>query len=372
MDTIVFGIGCFHLETRPHGPKNNRGWASSVRRVLESIPSVRDVEITEPTSLKVPRSARADQDEWPEDAQLLTPHPQDASLVFRVNIPKRIQDELAWNKNSSCGTESFLVWTIYTVWFPVTYVVCESAPSDADGSEAVMIVREFLEREILQREDEEKVSFIALGPSPFHAICKLEPTEHNEHLSADGFGYTRRETPGYASLDFAYDKSTYKSGGAAMARLAYILADEIGYFYDVVNEGNVRTIHLSTLAERAQELVDLHVGSGIKTRIERIFRGNRMARDLALSLIAAELEFSRAVDNVQHSSERVQKSSRLPVLASWIEAEIRPDYEDEVQTIRRTVELLDARQLRDANTVVVFVTAILGGVVGAVATRILS
>ena len=73
-DQMQFGIGCYIFEVENDAASN---WAEEVTKTLGALPSVRDIEVDQPSSKPMQQSETG-------------AHPAKAWLAFRINIPKRL------------------------------------------------------------------------------------------------------------------------------------------------------------------------------------------------------------------------------------------------------------------------------------------
>src|SRR5260370_11373015 len=177
----AFGATCFVLTPRAKPPFSLKGsdYLEQVAATLSLAQGISNVDVNAAAYFE----SETFQIDFPltrlEDGPTVFP-PTDADLwiTFWVHIVDRVQKELLGKARplAEIGSlpEDFFV--IVTTGFnsPVAFVEPLDPPIGYDPSSAVMVVREYLKREL---EDHPKapLRFEYLGPSPWHAEFRLKP-----------------------------------------------------------------------------------------------------------------------------------------------------------------------------------------------------
>lgn len=182
---LSFGIGCFNF--RPNHPLpyrlEGRQYLSDLTEALEAMTAVdhltiqhHDFEDLHWTVETCQPSIRGGPGGFIPDIGGSTSR---LRVAFELHIPSRLQTELLEEVYvPDASTASFHVVCANFYHGPVTFVIPKSPADDTPampGSEAVLIVRRFLERELPKVTH--SLAFELVGPSPFHADFGLYATK---------------------------------------------------------------------------------------------------------------------------------------------------------------------------------------------------
>jgi len=360
------GVGCFHFEV-PTAGLDTEKWAREVRRVLEAVPSVRAVEIEEP----IPGLMGEEEDE----EIYFSPHPQSGHVSFGLTIPRRMQEEV-WAGSLPAGvSEDFAVSIFYGDYFPVTFITFLGQSDGVDASGGVVIVREFLRRELRRLGAEVgEVGFVVLGPSPFHANFTFLPSSPEE-LEGDpgipGISYAKKPQLGYPDVLIRYDSTRYSSGEDAISAFVPHVIHQLSYFYQLIRLRNRRMFHAVAIRNRVTELVHIHQASGLKGWWWRMFQAGRLTRELILTAVGLSFRHREEIRRSRESFEHIFEAAKLPMFRTWLESEMTDAYRDELNNCREVAELLEPRRLREVNALLVLVVAAVSAVLGAFASHLL-
>lgn len=158
--------------------------------------------------------------DWEPDGILLTPHPDSGKVSFWVTIPARTQRDITERTGGGYdyeGVEDFYVVTYYRT-FPVSYVFVEreNAPT-FEGSQAVVIVREFLKEETRRHRAAGSIEFSFVEPSPFY--CDFALVASTGPMDQP-FKLERFPRQGYDDFRITYDAARYDSPYSAIPAFA--------------------------------------------------------------------------------------------------------------------------------------------------------
>jgi hypothetical protein len=364
---IDFGVGSFSFETFPAGEENDNEWEDRVRALLESLPTVRDIEFSGIDCFRA--SPSAIEGDWESDGVLLTPHPWSGKLSFHIAIPARIQRELAEQAGGGPifeDHESFFVLTYFSD-FPVTYVFVEGeAEKQSYGSQAVVIVRKFLDGETERYRDDDSIRFTFIGPSPIHCDFALSPSE--DQMPAP-FKLQRIPREGGDSVAITYDSTVYTSAFAAIPTVTRRMAGELSYFYESVRKRERRMRAVLHLRQEVERLINMTMQRGLGGSIIRFFKSRRLIRDLSLSLIVADYECRQEEQSGKSGFENL--SERFSGLfRKEIDTETKSSSGPEIENLNDIVQLVSSRQKRGVDMTMLLITSLLGGIIGSILTVI--
>ncbi|MET8042000.1 hypothetical protein ABZU25_14210 [Micromonospora sp. NPDC005215] len=362
MQGIASGIGSFHFELRSSDEPIVNVWPEKVRRALEAIPSVRDVEIDVPSTYAI------DDPEEGSDV-FYCPHPMSGAIRFRVNIPERMQKEVFpyWR-----GTrwENFTVLTLYGSGDPATFVFIDGAGPEDDATLAVGLVRNFIEREMGRLEGiADGVNFVCRGPSPFHVDLRFEPgqpaRDDDQAFERTGMTVDKRQGEGYPRLTVRFDQARFASAYEAATSFITITFEQLSFFYRLVARGDRRADQASEVRRQVDRLIAVHRRSGVKAWFLRNFRSGAWARELNLLVLVLTYRFSEDQRSAKEALARLCEDEDLPTFRSWIDDELAVDHNEDLKNCREIAEVLEPRRLREINAMWVLVVAITSAILGA-------
>jgi hypothetical protein len=337
---LSFGIGCiyFYIESG-----NILEWEPSVRSTLEAIPSI--------TNLAVSRSE-------PITVKENNKYPAAAVISFDVTIPSRIREQILilW-RYPNIG-ERFKVIIIYELFHPVIFVVQEEGDKLDGGSSSVILVREFLKRELEARPGAAKLR--SLGPSPFHVDASLEPAEQSED-----FTLNRVRRRGYDRYGFRYSEESFPSSHEAAARLFSVLAYELAVYYDLIETRNNRAAAIREIARETQELIQRQEKGGIFNRVAYFFTSGSMMQRISLKSLRAEYDLQRGTSEAQGAIDNLYSSDQFPCFRDYLEQEAQSPHADVISNTKDIVSLLSQGRSQQVQVASLFLSALAGGLAGA-------
>ncbi|WP_147252004.1 hypothetical protein [Blastococcus sp. TF02-09] len=288
-----------------------------------------------------------------------SPQPISGFVEFRLRVPARLRKDLIPWRARDCG-ENFLVRTIYSAAGPSTMIVCLDQIEEPAGDVAVIVVREFLKR---QFGSDAETRPTMLGPSPFHADCALDAGANG------GFSHTR--TPGEEKISlFTYDSNRYGSELNGLSNLHLELSHELGVFYTLTRYRNRRLYRATQVGDATQELIRAHRAQGLRSALSRLFGTGRLARELGLRVLSAELavvhdrEFARSLISGAYATDEVRAfRDNLELVA----AEEFPAY---LENAKQVVALLEGGRAKELEIAVLSAATLVGGAAGAAAALI--
>jgi hypothetical protein len=342
VDLLQFGIGsyCFSVESDQIGR-----WGELVESTLRALPSVSDIEV----DFTPPFASR-------EDSTTGGVFPARAFLAFSVHIPKRLQTN-PWDSREY-NVENFTVMSFYELSRPVTFIISEGDAPGESGSTAMFVVREFLRKELATRPG--PAQFNVLGPTPFHADLSLEPADQVER-----FELSLEPRPGYGRFRFTYSKESFESPRTAAANLFFLIKDELNLYYGLVDRRNSRLNENQEVANMTESIIEQYQAGGLKSRVWRFFTVGSKLRKLAMSSILARYRQQEDVSDCREDITAHYSYNKFPCFKDYVEREVSEDYSSDWSIARELAALLDEARSRQIELTGVIVSALAGGLAGA-------
>jgi len=168
-------------------------------------------------------------------------------------------------------TEKFNVLIHYTYHLPVTFVQPVDPSEKSTPSDAVIIVRRFLEQEF-KNSKFDYIQFENLGPSPFHINCYIESEQTQCDSKLDwGFHAERLSRKGYDDIVFNFNQKIFAEANEAKNAIMEEIQDELGFFYAVVQSGVVKMYDWEPIQDSVSELIAVQRLKGIKGIWKKVF-----------------------------------------------------------------------------------------------------
>ncbi len=366
-----FGVGCLHfsISDKRQGNITVQGYIDEVVRVLEQLTTVSDIDYS------------FDEDVKGEEIEVSAPNPQLQNgqpcypripiynLEFNLYIPFRVQANLinTVEEYVDTGTENFKVYFKHDWYGPLSYIECIDTLSDSSPSTAVHIVREYLSKEIEVLDSFLKADFI--GPSPFHADFFLLLDEESKSDESKVFRLEHARIPAYDRLTFRFSRNDFESEDAALAVLMDELSDELAYFYDLKVKDSRRIHEWQEIQETMHSILEFE-NEDSKLRIKDKFLRrpklfHKVFRDIGL--FRGQDIFDKSLREQHYAS--IYKSEKYSTyLGVFIDKELS---EWQAYPIQETIDLLkyfDQKSSKSFELTIVFIAAVMGGIVGALIT----
>ena len=147
-EPLPFGIGCFYFVPVEPAPANGQTarYKEIIRNALEAIPNANNIVIEggdDPDVLRIPLRGK-----WlPLDEPSFGTYPSLLSIEFDLFIPVRIQEQIASRMLlRTAASEQFHIRVVHHD-MPLVAVTAMEYGREGDGSDYIVLVREYLERE---------------------------------------------------------------------------------------------------------------------------------------------------------------------------------------------------------------------------------
>lgn len=364
--TRYFGVGAF--EFRPKRKIPYKITAREHVQILESglreLNSLSDLLIDFESSMD--SEIVIDEKIPPFEDGYLFPGLPYGEIDFSLFIPKRIQKELAFMGEVDTGTEKFRVHVKYAFHGPLVFIESEKADTECDPSQAVEIVRKYLSRELAKSD---KISFCALGPSPFHMDFFVK--ELNLDVENDVIEFNRTPMKGYDRVDIDVGWSLKEE--QALHRIYFELSYELDIYYRLEAQRVIYSEAWSSLEDEWNQLRELIESKtnffNVKRKIERHKR--------AADLVTAAFTFSAGESFARQNAENLVNSVYSRGFKSYFQdhtgRELKnafPGYP--VQSLIDWATHVHNSSFKLAEITTVLASALLGGFVGALVTATLA
>lgn len=182
----AFGIGCFHFGITPamQSPFSPQDYATEIESVLKAIANISEIEVfcDDPVdSTEQSFECNGDIPDFSTGKDWF-PYVSLLDISFDIYLPRRVQAEILETQEEFLKTQSeqFRILMRNCYYSPVAFITpLEAQTDECNASDAVVLVRRYLEREI--RKQGGKLALESTGPSPFHAdfFLRLEPGNLN-------------------------------------------------------------------------------------------------------------------------------------------------------------------------------------------------
>lgn len=346
-DGLAFGIGSIFFQI---ASTDISEWPPSVAETLEAVPSVGNLEMRFPSNLIVKVIVGQ-----PSDSHT---YPAIGAMKFNITIPARLHGDLTRGRIRTNPGELFDVTTIYESYHPVTFVISQRSDGLTSGSQGIVLVREFLKRELHNRPGSARM--VTLGPSPLHVDASIEPADQ-----ADTFTLSSIARRGYDSFVFNYSKTSFTSPYDAAEHLFPLLAEELSLFYDLVERRNRRVKTSYEISNEAQRLIGQYQDTGMRTRLTRFFSSGPRMRHLTLKAINAEYNIQRDASLARDDIDRLYAKSAFPCFRKYLEKEIEPTNAVDLSNAKDIVSILSQSRSQQVEVASLFLSALAGGLAGA-------
>lgn len=374
---VSFGIGCFHFGVGATLPFRFEG-SQYIRELLAALQATPNLD-----SIRVDCGDEAFED-WSLDVTEelpslregpgLFPKPWHMDIEFEVQIPLRLQaqlleEDISWVRTY---TERFRVSIHYTYHLPVAFVELVDPSRRGSPSEAVIIVRRFLEQEF-NKFASSYIRFELLGPSPFHADCYIGPGQGIGDQGAEWQVCAQRvPRRGYDEIVFHFNQAVFEDIGDARDAVFQAIMAELGFFYYLKQVSVVRSLAWYRLQELVRELISIYEMDGIRGCLKRTFACSKAISDVVTRLAVFEMRDIHAQDSRQKDYEDLYLQGQETYLQFYIENGMRQRRSYPTTQTRQLITFLEGRRAKSLDTLVVLASALLGGAVGALLTILLS
>lgn len=371
-EEITFGIGCFHFWPVRPSPftMDFESYVSAVDDALQSVQTITNIEIDHGGS-EVAIDVAHELLQL-SDGEDFVPHPSYLEIRFNVYIPFRIQEKLYETElPPEVFAENFRVEIRYAYHGPVCFIEPVNPTEPARPSDAVRLVRDYLEQEI--NSGDTGVKFDVLGPSPFHANFRLYPIETAPEARIERvFTPQYTNTPGYDEISIAYSKSAFPTIDEARTKFYDASEQEFGLFYQIVLCRAQSLSAWEKIDGIMVELVDLQGKRKLAARLKNTLLRGKYIRELFTNLIIFESKQVEAQSFISNSYRDSYSNDERSFIKSYVDEEIAQQPSFPTKQANELALFLENRRSKSIELLVVLLSALVGGIAGSVITILVS
>jgi hypothetical protein len=344
-------------------------YTADIKALLESVPTVSDVEVEGVSAFKVPSG-----DNWTglmavvrgpvaiKAHYFLSPHPSRGTVSFRIRIPERIQEELfepmrSFGAPRQVRGEEFEIVVHFNGHWPVAFI--RSLDRGDHSVHANFIVREFLKRELQKRNEESDLRLKFIGPSPFHGEFLLLRKESD--VGGDPVSVHRvTNLHGYDRTVVTFDPKVYPTMNHAYSAVQEASVEEFGLYYSLSRYGESVGAEWREIAQHRSEVVSIAQAKGVKAFFGRMFQLGPRTRDLSLSLFDIESRTTYQRYLVERALQEVTSKEWPMLIAPDLSNELEEAFRPRDTRAADVVRYVEGRRANEVNVLVVLVAAAVG------------
>jgi hypothetical protein len=372
-DQLAFGIGCFHFGIKKEPPYQFKGkqYIQELTKTLQGIVNLNNLNIdydkgfdkyAEMLEEPVPRLS---------EGEGIFPTPSlFMNIEFDLYIPFRLQAELTKRKEQMLGTytENFKIIIRYNYFLPVTYIIPVNATEKCSPSEAVWIVKEFLEKEIASSKNE-YIMFECLGPSPFHVDCYIQADEKIE----EDLDYETVFTPlkGYDEINFNYNAKIYKNLNDASEIIFEDIIDELDFFYYIIQTNVKRMNDWDEIDTLLDVLITSQQVNGVLNFRYKLFSLPTLLNDAFTQIAMFESQELSFTSQIQKEFRDLYKYENYS-FKQFIEREISEREKYPTKETFQLINFFEGRRRKNMEIYSILISSFIGGIVGGIITVLLS
>lgn len=345
--SLIFSVGCLYFGVKA---KKIHEWEEHVTEMLNRLPRVSNINV----SADVARG-------W-KTIDGIT-FPITGYVDFKLTIPLPLQRQLLARVLSehpkSYSIETYRVIMFYEYHGPVSFVIIDDSSAELwDSSDSIVIVREYLRKELPGNPD--FVEFGRVGPSPFHGNFAVELNDQAEPVL-----FERTASRAYDDFVFNCSASIFTSTADAAEHVFSEIKDELSFYYYLMDRRNGRLRDASEVNALTGALVGIYEKKGIRAWARRLFTSSSKTRHLALKALTAEYDAQVKISEDTRNKDEIYSSDVIPYFSDEIADVMSEDYSGVISGAREVAGLLSEVRARQVEITSLFMSAVAGGVAGA-------
>ncbi|MDX6446754.1 MAG: hypothetical protein QOH71_3828 [Blastocatellia bacterium] len=363
-----FGVGCFHFWPAGKAPFifEMERYISDLRAALESVPAISNIQIDfdeETPSFQIENDLTE-----LSDGEDFLPVPAFLEIRFDIYIPFRIQQVLASDYTpEDTLSESFRVNIQYAYDAPVCFVEPLNPTGVASASDAVQVVREYLNQQINSLG--KAVRFDSIGPSPFHADFSLHSRPNADYR---GFQVEHDRNRGYDKIRFFFSEHEFESVDSAKEELFSNLTDELGLYYQLMLS-RAKGIHEWEKIENVlSKLFDAWGKRSLRQRFANVFLQGWYINKLITAIVSLEADQLFRKNSVDERYRSIYSKNEQTFIPYFIDNGIKELSPYPTKQISDLALFLEGRRSRALELLVVLLASLTGGVAGSLFTILLA
>jgi hypothetical protein len=369
---IAFGIGCFHfgLHVASSGPTKASEYIKILKDSLGSIKSISsiNVECAETQGEEAFELSGSAPDLG--EGEGCYPYLDFFELSFEIYIPFRVQAEILECPEDllDTTTERFRFKLINNFEGPVAFVECIGASRESKPSDAVVLMRRYLEKELEAQST--RIRLESLGPSPFHADFFLLPqqTQNNKRRAGQSpFQCSQQHQEGYDEVIFHYDSRAITTEQEAKEDLFQVIDSELDLFYEIRRCEVCKINGWEEIQAQLQTLLELQRAKGFRGRIKKLAKRGGLINELVCSLNEFNGQNSFR-DTSLNSSHATQYRAEEHFLKHYVDEALKDRQKYPTSDVADLVKFIDERHGKTWQNFFVLIAAVLGGIMGSLVT----
>ena len=356
-----FGIGCYHfgIKKAPPFKITINEYINEIKNSLNKIQNLNNLQIEcfEEEDYNI-----EDAIETIDKERGVFPNPLGFLIKFELFIPLRIQSELGVVE---LPTEKFTVTIVYNYFLPVVIIEPHNYEAEIMASSAVRLIRLFLGKEFKS----DVLRFESLGPSPFHVDCFIKPEDSFGDLTIWSKRFPQR---GYDKIYFYYNPKSFSNENEVLEKIIDETDSELGFFYSIIQHEASQFYKWSKIELLVKNLTrTLHLG-GIKGFINKFLLCSRESNNIFIS--SAEFQSNEIMEKkfLRKHYKDVYFGEQEGHFKHFIDSEIENRIEYPIKQVNELISFLENRRLHILEISMLLFAAIIGGVVGALLTYLLT
>lgn len=365
-----FAIGCFNFGVKKKIPFEFKGsdYLKELDKNLHKIANLTNLSIESDNEFVDYKETVTKKTINIENDRGFFPNALILNIEFNLHIPFKTQAKLKGSKKKYLRTftENFNVRILSDYYAPVAIIECLKPQQKCDPSNAVQIVREYLENE-LNEINSDYIRFETLGPSPFHLDCFLKPRK--PHQSNEWFFQTEENIlKGYDELIIYYNSDEFKNADEAMLVLNDSIIDELGFYY-FSQQDRVYKIHAwYSLQKKLNKLLKIQKAKGAEGLYCRFFKRQKLIGKLFVDIATFEVESTYGNNFKQNSYKQTFIAEDETFFKTFIDKSLDEKDEYPIKQVTELISFFESRRVKSVELTMTIIAALIGGAIGSIIT----
>ncbi|CNJ35903.1 Uncharacterised protein [Yersinia rohdei] len=366
----VFGVGSFSFMINKTGKEktiNVEEFFNELERLLYKLPTVNDVFIYYSDKHKERFVEYSDDILGMNVDGRINPFINFLDIKFDISLSKRVQGEIyermGFYLPANATTEKFRVHIKNYYYTAVTFVEIIDADRDTEGSKAVVLVREYLNEQFNKLNG--YISFDCQGPSPFHANFYV--FDKNDSKCEDVLSTKLIEKRGYNDIEI-YIEPSCSVNSAEFNIMDFVMNEmisEIDLYYFIITKNKQANNSWDLIEYQLEELVLLMSGKG---NVLNYFKKKKLVDDLLMNLWVFKKDSINRVRAITSQINEEYSNDKIHFIKLYVDKEIESVTEYSIDDTKSLVQFYEGKNSKAFEMMITFLTALVGGVVGAIAT----
>jgi hypothetical protein len=149
------------------------------------------------------------------------------------------------------------------------------------------------------------------------------------------------------------------------------VSDELSLYYSLVSSRQDRGREGDEISILTQNLINIYQAKGFKARMRRIFTSSMKIRQVALRIVNAEYRAQAEDELSRHQLDELYSMGAVPYFKDFIERETASDNASRILAAKEIVSLLDQARERQIEVTSLFLSAVAGGLAGALVSLLI-